>query len=148
MSNIEGRHFIDFYEFKRQSAAVQSFEIRYSAVRCSARLPAAKATSLIISKPCHFGEVSYKRRLWPRASSLIGIETDERRTSNVEHRTSNKCILSVLKKISRSDSIIRHSSFHEVSYKISEARWQITEYRFQMPEIRLHEKRGWSEDGK
>ena len=29
---------------------------------------------------------------------------------NVEHRTSNKCMLSVLKKISRSDSIIRHSS--------------------------------------
>ena len=32
---------------------------------------------------------------------LIDIETDERRTSNVQHRTSNECILSVLKKISR-----------------------------------------------
>ena len=37
------------------------FDIRYSAVRCSVRLPTAKATSLIISKPCHFGVVSYKR---------------------------------------------------------------------------------------
>jgi len=47
---------------------------------------------------------------WPeKTARLIGKETDERRTSNVQHRTSNKCILSVLKKISRSDSIIRHS---------------------------------------
>jgi hypothetical protein len=44
-------------------------------------------------------------------ASLIGKETDERRTLNVQHRTSNECILSILKKISRSDSILRHSSF-------------------------------------
>ena len=35
----------------------------------------------------------------------------ERRTLNVQHRTSNECILSAIKKISRSDSIIRHSIF-------------------------------------
>jgi len=29
-------------------------------------------------------EVLYERRLWPRASSLIAKETDERPTSNVE----------------------------------------------------------------
>jgi hypothetical protein len=34
-------------------------------------------------------KVSSKRRLWPQASSLIGKETDERRTSNIQHRTSN-----------------------------------------------------------
>ncbi len=27
MSNVEGRNSIDFYEFKRQSAAIPSFEI-------------------------------------------------------------------------------------------------------------------------
>jgi len=36
-----------------------NFVIRYSAVRCSARLPAAKAARLIIKKACHFGVVSY-----------------------------------------------------------------------------------------
>jgi hypothetical protein len=47
-----------------------------------------------------------QRHRWPekftrlgRAASLIEKETDERRTSNVQHRTSNECILSVLKKI-------------------------------------------------
>jgi len=33
--------------------------------------------------------VSVQRRLWPRASSLIGKETNERRTSNIERSTSN-----------------------------------------------------------
>jgi hypothetical protein len=46
--------------------AIPHFNIRYSAVRFSARLPAAKAASLIINKPCHFGVVPYKRRLWPK----------------------------------------------------------------------------------
>jgi hypothetical protein len=46
-----------------------------------------------------------------KTAGLIEKETDERRTSNVQHRTSNECILSVLKKISRSDSIPRHSLF-------------------------------------
>ena len=32
------------------------------------------------------------------AASLIEKETDERRSSNVQHRTSNECILSVLKR--------------------------------------------------
>jgi hypothetical protein len=37
-----------------------------------------------------FNVVSYKRRLWPKkAASQIEKETDERRTSNVQHRTSN-----------------------------------------------------------
>jgi len=27
--------------------------------------PAAEVASLIIKKPCHFGAVSYKQRLWP-----------------------------------------------------------------------------------
>jgi hypothetical protein len=36
-----------------------------------------------------------------KAICLIEEETDERRTSNVQHPTSNKFILSVLKKISR-----------------------------------------------
>jgi hypothetical protein len=31
--------------------------------------------------------------------------------ANVQHRTSNECILSVLKKISQSDSFLRHSLF-------------------------------------
>jgi len=46
-------------------------------------------------------------------------ETDERRTSNVQHRTSNECILSVLKKISRSDSILRRSSFDILRFVFS-----------------------------
>jgi hypothetical protein len=47
MSNVEGLYSVCFIE--RLSEAKPSFEIlrfdiRYSAVRCSARLPAAKAT--------------------------------------------------------------------------------------------------------
>jgi hypothetical protein len=34
------------------------------------------------------------------AASLIEKETNQHRTSNVQHPTSNECILSVLKKIS------------------------------------------------
>ena len=41
-----------------------------------------------------------------KTAGIIKNKTDERRTSNVQHRTSNECILPVLKKISRSDSII------------------------------------------
>jgi len=49
--------------------------------------------------------VSHERRRWPeKTASLIEKETNE-------HRTSNECILSVLKKISRSDSFLRHSLF-------------------------------------
>ena len=59
----------------------------------------------------YFNEVSYERRLWPRASSQIEKETNEHWTSNVQHRTSNKWILSILKKSERSDSILRHSTF-------------------------------------
>jgi hypothetical protein len=33
--------------------------------------------------------VSYERRLWPRASSQIEKETNEHRTLNIQHRTSN-----------------------------------------------------------
>jgi hypothetical protein len=51
--------------YKRLSEAkppfdILRFDIRYSAVRCSARPPAARAASLIIKKPCHFGVVSYE----------------------------------------------------------------------------------------
>ena len=56
--------------------AIPSFDIRYSAVRCSARLQAAKTASVIIKNPSHFGEVSYEQRLWPKkAVSLNGKET-------------------------------------------------------------------------
>ncbi len=34
------------------------------------------------------------------------------RTSNIERPTSNECIVSVLKKLERSDSILRHSTFY------------------------------------
>ena len=46
--------------------------------------------------------LAHKRRRWLgkiallwRVVSLMGKETDEHRTSNVQHRTSNECILSV-----------------------------------------------------
>jgi len=40
-------------------------------------------------------EVRGQRGRWPKASSLIGKETNEHRTSNVQHRTSNNvlCLL-------------------------------------------------------
>jgi hypothetical protein len=34
-----------------------------------------------------------------KTAGLIEKETDEHRTSNIQHRTSNECILSILKKI-------------------------------------------------
>jgi hypothetical protein len=61
MSNIEGMYSIYFYKKMERSDSIlrnSIFVIRYSAVRCSARLPAAKATSLIIKKPCYFREFS------------------------------------------------------------------------------------------
>jgi hypothetical protein len=71
-----------------------SFVIRYSAVRCL--IQAIETASLIIMKLCHFGVVSYERRFWPKkTASLIGKETDE-------HRTSNECILPILKMTERS----------------------------------------------
>jgi hypothetical protein len=45
-----------------------------------------------------------------KTAGQIEKETDERRTSNVQHRTSNECILSVLKKIWRSVSILHDST--------------------------------------
>ena len=68
--NVEYRRDVFCLFKKRLSAAKPSFDIlrfdiRYSTVRCSARLSAAKAVSLIIKKPCHFDVVSYERRLWP-----------------------------------------------------------------------------------
>ena len=64
--NVECRRDVFCLFKKRLSAAKPSFDIlrfdiRYSAVRCSARPPAARAASLIIKKPCHFGVVSYER---------------------------------------------------------------------------------------
>jgi hypothetical protein len=45
-----------------------------------------------------------------KTAGQIEKETDERRTSNVQHRTSNECILSVLKKIWRCVSILHDST--------------------------------------
>jgi hypothetical protein len=50
------------------SFVILRFDIRYSAVRCL--IQAVDAGILIIEKPCYFGVVSYKRRLWPRASAV------------------------------------------------------------------------------
>jgi hypothetical protein len=50
---------------KRFREAIPSFEIRYSIFCGSLFSPAAKAASLIIKKPCHFGVVSYERSRWP-----------------------------------------------------------------------------------
>ena len=55
--------------------------------------------------------VSYKRRLWPRASSLIEKETDERRTSNIERPTSNNEFYQFKKRLSEATSTIRQLSF-------------------------------------
>jgi hypothetical protein len=60
------------------------FNIRYSIFCGSLFRLAAKVASLVIEKPCHFGVVSYKRRLWPRAPSLIIEETLKKRISNIE----------------------------------------------------------------
>ena len=63
MSNVEGLYSFYFYKkMERSDSTLRNsiFVIRYSAVRCLARLVAAKAISLIIKKPCHFGVVSYK----------------------------------------------------------------------------------------
>ena len=48
------------------------------------------------------GFLGFSSAAGPGTVSLIGKETDEHRTSNVQHRTPNECILSILKKISRS----------------------------------------------
>jgi hypothetical protein len=64
ISNIEGLYSIYFYKkMERSDSTLRNsiFVIRYSAVRCSARLPATKAANLIIKKSRHFGVVSYKR---------------------------------------------------------------------------------------
>ncbi len=41
-----------------------------------------------------------------KTASLIERETDEHRTSNVQHRTSNECILSILRMTERADFAI------------------------------------------
>ena len=70
ISNIEHRIMYSIYFYKKMERSDSTlrhsiFVIRYSAVRCSARLPAAKAASVIIKKPCHFGVVSYKYQTSP-----------------------------------------------------------------------------------
>ena len=63
MPNNEGMYSIYFYKKMERSDSTlrhSKFVIRYSAVRCSAQLSAAKAAGLIISKLCHFSVVSYK----------------------------------------------------------------------------------------
>jgi hypothetical protein len=66
ITNDEGRRnvFCLFYKKIERSETT----LRHSAVRCFTQ--AIDAGSLIIKKPCHFGVVSYERRLWPQASSL------------------------------------------------------------------------------
>ena len=62
--NVEGMYSIYFYKkMERSDSTLRNsiFVIRYSAVRCLARLAAAKADSLIIKKPRHFGVVSCER---------------------------------------------------------------------------------------
>jgi len=54
--NVEGRISVDFYNFKRKSAAIPTFvilrfDIRNSAVRFSARPQTKKAASLIEDEP-------------------------------------------------------------------------------------------------
>jgi hypothetical protein len=51
--------------------------------------------------------------------SLIEKETDEHRTLNVQHRTLNDCIPSVLKRFREAIDyfVIRQSSFHKVSHE-------------------------------
>ena len=82
MSNNEGLYSVYFYKKMERSDSTlrnSKFDIRYSirlsssqaAVRCSARLLAAKAASLIIKKPCHFGVVSYKVSGVRKASQKI-----------------------------------------------------------------------------
>ena len=61
--NVEGIYPIYFYKKMERSDSIlrdSKFVIRYSAVRCSARLPVAKAAGLIIKKTCHSGVVSYE----------------------------------------------------------------------------------------
>ena len=47
--------------------------------------------------------VSVQRRLWPRASSQIEKETNERRTSNIERPTSNTVFCHFIKRLSKAD---------------------------------------------
>ena len=59
----------------------------------------------------HRDEVSYKHRLWPRASSLIVEETLKKRISNNECRMSKLGILSILiKTTEQSETTLRHSA--------------------------------------
>jgi hypothetical protein len=65
-----------------------------------------------ISEPCpksfyfdYTGRFSGQRRRLYESPPARYSEKIERRTSNVQHRTSNECILSILKKTERSDYI-------------------------------------------
>jgi hypothetical protein len=48
-------------QFNQKRNFEKRFDIRYSAVRCSAQPRSASVASLIIKKPCHFGVVSYAK---------------------------------------------------------------------------------------
>ena len=79
MSNNEGLYSVYFYKkMERSDSTLRNsiFVIRYSADRCSARLPATKAASLIIKIPCHFGVVSYK---------VSGVRKASRKILKPEH---------------------------------------------------------------
>jgi hypothetical protein len=61
-----------------------------------------------------FPEVSYERRLWPRASSQIEKETNE-------HRTSNNVFCLFYTRLSEATSTIRHSTIvirHSLKFHI------------------------------
>ena len=62
--------------YKRLSEATPPFDLRHSS----------------------FYVVSYKRCRWPKKRPV----KSRKKLMNIEHRTSNECILSILKKISRS----------------------------------------------
>ena len=98
MSNIEGLYSIYFYKkMERSDSTLRNsiFVIRYSAVRCSARMPAAKAANLIIKKPCHFGVVSYEYCITSPHSCLVAFEAWQAATAFVQilGRGSTQCLV-------------------------------------------------------
>jgi hypothetical protein len=61
---------------KRWSETIQHFEIRYSIFCGSLFGPATKPARVIIKKPCHFGLVSYERRLGLKSGQSEAIQVN------------------------------------------------------------------------
>jgi len=108
MSNHEGMYSVDFKKKAERSESILRNSL-FDILRFCGLLfkinPAIDAEDSIAmeTSTCR---VSYERRRWPRASSLIRKETNARRTSNVECINPFK-----FKKIEQSDSTLRHSLF-------------------------------------